>query len=246
MKKNINSYYFWPKPKLSSIINLSYNKKRSDVEDILAKYFPSALPIVFSSGRSAIFFCLLYNKLNRNNIIEYFPYANECIISSISQISNPVPLNHVIKSDFKISYHHWGYPIKIKYHKNIIEDSADSLYIKNSNLFTGNGDFEIWSLPKILGTYSGGILWCRNVDDYNNIQKLLINYKSSLLSAYAKIFAHKSNFLLNLWRSQCFTNLVPTKMQINEMYKAVINWNYYIDKVSNNIETVSSNNRRLG
>ena len=64
--------------------------------------------------------------------------------------------------------------MKIKAHTNLIEDSADSLYLQNTELFKGNGKFEIWSLPKILGTFSGGVLLCKNIKDYHEIKNITL------------------------------------------------------------------------
>ena len=40
----------------------------------------------------------------------------------------------------------------MKDHIPLIEDSVDSLYELNTPLFCQGANFEIWSLPKILGT----------------------------------------------------------------------------------------------
>jgi putative PLP-dependent aminotransferase (TIGR04422 family) len=247
-----NNYFFWPKPKFSNVYK-SYFYKTHNIEDILNKYFPSGYPVLFPSARSALYFCIIYNRLNRENFVEYFPYANECILSSISQVTNPVPLNFYKNSDLKISYHHWGYQIKLKNHNKILEDSADSLYLKNSKLFNSNGNFEIWSLPKILGTFSGGILWCKDINDYNEIKKIYPDSKIGFVNSFSKLFSHKSSYFYNLWKAECYSNFNLPNFYRKEIYRALENWSYYTDLVQKNIEIISTiiedwvpkNNNRL-
>ena len=44
-----------------------------------------------------------------------------------------------------------------------IDDCVDSLCEIGTELFPTSNDFEIWSLPKILGTTSGAVLWCKRI-----------------------------------------------------------------------------------
>ena len=43
-----------------------------------------------------------------------------------------------------------------------MEDAVDSLCMPAAQLCPLGGDFEIWSLPKILGVVAGGVVWCRD------------------------------------------------------------------------------------
>ena len=53
----------------------------------------------------------------------------------------------------------------------IIEDSVDSIILHKNDLFTNKGDFEIVSLPKIIGSISGGIIITKNKSFYEFAKK---------------------------------------------------------------------------
>jgi hypothetical protein len=61
--------------------------------------------------------------------------------------------------------HKWGRIVECKksYDNCItLEDSIDSIFLSSNTLFPNNGDYELISFPKIIGSYSGAILFSRN------------------------------------------------------------------------------------
>ena len=65
--------------------------------------------------------------------------------------------------DMIIAIHKWGFEQIFSNNKGIIiEDSVDSIILKKSKMFLNNSEFEFISLSKIIGSFSGGIIFTKN------------------------------------------------------------------------------------
>ena len=83
---------------------------------------------------------------------------SHCIFNTVGAYSN---ISTSYKNpDLSILVHKWGniQKLKTKIKKNIIEDSVDSIVLNKNSLFVNNGKFEIFSLQKIIGSVSGGLV----------------------------------------------------------------------------------------
>ena len=58
-----------------------------------------------------------------------------------------------------------------KNYKYSIEDSVDSIILDKSAMFPNNSKFEIFSLPKIIGSVQGGLIFSRDTDFISFIKK---------------------------------------------------------------------------
>ena len=87
-----------------------------------------------------------------NNAVAKVGIPN-CVIPSLVESNNK-----------KIIYHVWGNFIDHNKQNVVIEDAVDTFCLPGVNLAELGGDFEVWSLNKIIGSLGGGILWCKNKD----------------------------------------------------------------------------------
>ena len=130
-----------------------------------------------------------------------------------------------LKSSINIIYHQYGYINFNSYKGLIIEDSVDSLVKKNGKLFLAGGNYEIWSLNKILGSFGGAILWCKNKRDYEKIVKIRDNRNIyTNLSWFIKLISTKFNFLAPLWyKIEILGGPVP-KWALKQLSLDLKNW----------------------
>ena len=166
MKKKVVDYQ-WPsalgkKYNFNDKISLKDNKKKLiKIENFFKKKFGYNVKL-FPSGRAAIATIIRFLKINRSNEVFTDKWSSHCLFNTIGAYTNVNTSLH--DPDLVICIHKWGKIKKIKVKKNfkIIEDSVDSLIINKRALFPNKGEFEIFSLPKIIGSISGGLVVSKN------------------------------------------------------------------------------------
>ena len=181
------SIFIWPKSKVINLIKiLNIKKQNSDIEDEIKKYYQGGFPVLCSSGRTSIMLILKLFMDNNERKVGIFPYASTCVREAIFKLAN----FSTLKESYNISYNQWGYQNAEKGKTFLIEDSADTLTEINTNIFQyTQSNFIIWSLPKILGTHTGALIWCREENDSillkNTIQRNKpSSYKYHLILTY--------------------------------------------------------------
>lgn len=166
----------WPEP-----LNYTFNKDRHklDLKKIKKievffkkKYFSKyKYAVLYPSGRASINAILNFFKFDRSKVVNIPKWMAYCLYQSIGTITN-ISINFK-KADCFLIVHKWGFTTKYKKkNKLIIEDSADS--IPNDDFLNYNikSDFEIISLPKIIGSYSGGIVLSNNFNFFTHAKKI--------------------------------------------------------------------------
>jgi putative PLP-dependent aminotransferase (TIGR04422 family) len=186
--------------------------------------FPSGTPVLFSSGRTALIHALLFSGLLRNDKVGIFPYASHCVLDSVARVATPTSLG----SDAKLNviFQQWGYALHHDLSLQDIEDSVDSLLTPGAKLFHGGGGFELWSLPKILGTTGGGVLWCRTAKIALALRQLRDNRKSSNFLLWAlRLLGIRSALLYACWQGAEASFGRPSRLQTGEILAALSEWN---------------------
>jgi putative PLP-dependent aminotransferase (TIGR04422 family) len=119
--------------------------------------------VLLPSGRSSLAAILEFSQLSRQHLVFAPQWSSHCVWDVIGRVANPTT-SLASTVDAIIAVHKWGYPFKLEVNKNtlIIEDSVDSIIKDSSALFPLRGEFEIFSLPKIIGSYSGAIVLTSN------------------------------------------------------------------------------------
>jgi putative PLP-dependent aminotransferase (TIGR04422 family) len=105
-----------------------------------------------------------------------------------------------------------------------VEDCVDSLLIPGGKLFPGGGAFEIWSLPKILGTTGGGILWCRTDEVAITLRQIRDNYNSANILWILRQLGRRSKLIHNFWQGAEASLGRPSRLQTGEILTALNGW----------------------
>lgn len=235
------SFFLWPDYNLiQSLSRIIYSKKISSIEDTLETLFPSGYPVLCSSGRAAIGLALEFLDLKRNDFLGVFPFASHCVLDAVSRYTTPLTGRSSKNTKNRIVYHQWGYVQEYNLPANTIEDCVDTLCVPGAKLFPAGGIFEIWSLPKILGTSSGGVLWCRDKEVANQIRAIRDSRKySGIIQWYLKLFSYKFPSLLSYWTGVEASNGKLSFLQTGEIHYSLNNWQKFIDDKLNRVEIAS-------
>ena len=163
MKNNFD--YQWPQCFLKEhSFSLNDSKKSTTklitfIENFFYDKFKSTV-IVFPSARSCIGAILEFEKLNRNDEVYVSKWVSNCIFGSIGFYSNPTV--NFIKPRMVLANNNWGliqkFNFSLKKNRIIIDDSCDSLINDNKDLYPNKSKYEIFSLPKLIGSIAGGLL----------------------------------------------------------------------------------------
>lgn len=166
------SFFIWPESSFGKFGKLMQTASPSDVETLLHTLYPSGYPVLVSSARSAIRLAHSVMGVSRGDYVSVPHYSSHCVLDVVSRSATPVPYHCLKSRKSDLVYHPWGFMNYGEWSHPMIEDAVDTLPIPGADLFQLDGDFELWSLPKILGVSSGGVLWCRRESDAEKIRKL--------------------------------------------------------------------------
>ena len=204
MKKEVTDYQ-WPSAfgqncNFNDKISFNDNKKKLiKIENFFEKKLGYNVKL-FPSGRAAIAIILRFLKINRSNEVFTEKWSSHCLFNTIGAYTN---INTTLNNpDIVICIHKWGKIKKVKIKKKfkIVEDSVDSLIVNKKALFPNKGEFEIFSLPKIIGSISGGLVVSKNkkfikfCKQEQKTNKKLANYQAK---ERFNNFSKKKNF--NTW-----------------------------------------------
>jgi putative PLP-dependent aminotransferase (TIGR04422 family) len=119
--------------------------------------------VIVPSGRAAISLALYMENIGREHIIFAPQWSSHCVWNIVGKYANPTCF-YINSIDVAIVVHKYAQTqlVPSKCRSIIIEDSCDSLISETGYLFPNNGSYEIFSLPKIMGLYSGGLLFIRD------------------------------------------------------------------------------------
>jgi len=170
------NYFLWPESRFSiSHLTFGFGINAALVERRFEQLYPGSSAVLFSSGRAALSILIQALGLGRAQRVWIPPFSSYCVLDAVSQLATPTPeLNDGMNSAF-IVFHQWGFIHQAHVTGEIIEDSADSLIIPGTPLFPNGGRFELVSLPKTLGTFAGGLVFCRESKDAETLRCLRDN-----------------------------------------------------------------------
>ncbi|OUR64355.1 hypothetical protein A9Q79_07945 [Methylophaga sp. 42_25_T18] len=173
------NYFLWPKSRyLRGGFRGLKKGTTSDIELLLKQRYSSGVPVIVSSARVGIVLALMAQKLTRPDYVGIFPFASHCVIESVGRVATPIPAELSQHDNISLIYHQWGYiQQRTSLNTRIIEDAVDSFCHPGSELFPLNGMYEIWSLPKLIGSLGGGVVWCRDEQSAEDIKALRDNNK---------------------------------------------------------------------
>ena len=215
----------WPNPKGSRAIRGALRPVSvEDLEAQLEALFPDAVPVVTSSARVALVLALRHVGLSRPDTVALFPYASHCVIDATGWVATPVPQDYATQT--RIVLHQWGVvqaetsPVD----GQCIEDAVDTLCAPGTSLMPRGGRFEVWSLPKILGTLWGGVLWCTTEDDAQFLRLARDQGSAGIQSWALRLAAQSFSAVYGLWRGIELEAGRPSRLQCGELALAINRW----------------------
>ena len=148
-------------------VSLRGEKSIALVESQLQSMFDGGYPVLFASGRAAM--TQVFVNFFPGETVRIFPYASQCVVKSINisgkSAATPLPGHRT-----DVRYHQWG--LRKGEHRDVfMSDCADSFYPIGGAVCKSNSLFEVWSLPKVLGTTFGAVIWCRDEIDSIALKK---------------------------------------------------------------------------
>lgn len=162
----INVDYQWP----SNILALPSSTGgmrdaeplRRELEDRFSSMFGFE-SLVVPSGRAALALALRSSGVDRRHVVFAPRFSSHCVWNVVGRFANPT-VNFADPPDVTVAVHKFGIPHGFHHRpsvRTLIEDSCDSIVLRPDACFPNDGAFEIFSLPKIMGSYGGGVLVCR-------------------------------------------------------------------------------------
>lgn len=214
----------WPHPSLTSALKgLVRPTAVETVESALEQLFPSGYAVLTSSGRVALVLALRALGLGRTSTVALFPYASHCVIDATGLVATPV--SRVNVADAGIAFHQWGMTDQgVGSIQPLIEDAVDTLCRPGTPLFPLQSDFEAWSLPKILGTTSGGVLWCRSRETAEALRRARDTGRGGGWPWMMRLASIKITGVYDMWRGVELGVGRPGKRQCGEIMHEISNW----------------------
>jgi putative PLP-dependent aminotransferase (TIGR04422 family) len=213
------------------------------LEDTLSNMFDGAYPVVCSSGRSSISLILEHLRLTRGDFVKVPAYASHCVLESVSRFATPLSYKESSEVQASIIYHQWGNSKSNVYPNSgiIIEDACDSVYIERKIKFPLGGKFEIWSLPKILACNSGGVIWCKNENDADEIASLRDKRSHAKnLQWFLRLLGKKYDVAMNYWSSTESLSGKLSKFPLNEILSSLSRYDEIAERRKERLNLVAS------
>jgi putative PLP-dependent aminotransferase (TIGR04422 family) len=192
------------------------------IESLLAEKFLGGYPVVLSSGRSAI--KLLVQEFWMARELAVFQYASQCVVEAI-QAAGVIPLSRTnLTSD--IVYNQWGNLDIGCITTPFIEDSCDTFLPTGSTTLRLGAQFEVWSLPKILNSRFGAVVWCRNLEDAEHLIGVRDASKRGIIKKqFLRNFRNLSRWNYRIWQTSEFQTYSLSKFEYGNLFKDVVGWN---------------------
>lgn len=207
----MRSDYQWPglNYKKKFVKNLYDDSSLCQVEQYFEDLFGYTC-FLLPSARSILSLILRYKKIDRSNFLFAPQYMSHCVWDTLSRYGNPVAI-YSKECDVVLNVNKWGFPFKSNVSNSfVINDSVDSVFLNKKELLI-DSDFEIISLPKVIGSISGGILVTKDegVGEYikdlrrvsdRNLSRSQHELKENIVSGKESLFSWESrdwnNFFL--------------------------------------------------
>ena len=137
------------------------NKNPTKLRKKIEKFFSDKYgydAFLYPSAKAIIGSILRFYDFNRSKEVFVNKWVSHCLFNTVGRYTN---ISTSYKNpDMIIAIHKWGFEqIFSKSRKIIIEDSVDSIILKKNKMFLNNSEFEFISLSKIVGSFSGGIIF---------------------------------------------------------------------------------------
>ena len=186
----------WPKPnKYIFKKKKKINKEHLQIiENFFVKQYNSKYCVLVPSARSGIVLSFIYKKINKSKIIKIPKWSSSCLYSSLGTISNLTCNSN--NFDAALVVHTLGNTFNTNKKSILVDDSSDSLPKKNFVPYINSKFSDVISLPKIIGSYCGGLVLTNNKSFYKFLKSQQI--KNISLAYEQSLKKYKSNILKNI------------------------------------------------
>lgn len=162
----MNKVWMWPQADINSDTVIEDARTLVEIEQFFTQLYHPYQVVYFSRARVALMAISVVEELSRPQLTFVQPFSSHCVLSAISHASTPTTIRPE-DSKQQLVYHQWGRKTLAapdKFSRVLIEDAVDSLITTNNSeeLFPNNGDYCLFSLPKICGSSIGAIVVCRH------------------------------------------------------------------------------------
>lgn len=242
--KNNPAYYKYKLNKIDPSLH-----KINKIETFFQKKYKSKFAILFPSGRSAINQILIFNGINRSKIVNVPLWTSSCLLHALTAITNVTVKN--VKADSLIIVHKWGITSKIKKSNSlknrlVIEDFADCFPRKSYRPFENNSNYEMISLPKLIGSFCGGIILTNNKNFYSYAKTLQIKNKTlankQSLRKFISAFKDKKNAD---WRFYEFLNHSLDYNSVENIYRCLPNYKLNLNTIIRREKLIKTNFKKI-
>lgn len=201
MGKQQRTHFLWPDSQpLGGADWLGRAPSSQDVERKLAGIFPGNFPVLFSSARAGLSAVVLAEGWGRADLVWMPGFSSHCVIDSIGYFATPSPL---LAPEVKaaLTYHQWGWVHEVGFeaHISLIEDAVDTLFRPGGSVFQTRANHVLWSLPKVLSSVGGGVVFCREAQQANKLIEVRAVRKPSLLQAGLRLASGFSEIAHAYW-----------------------------------------------
>jgi putative PLP-dependent aminotransferase (TIGR04422 family) len=240
-----NVDYQWPSNILPVPARASGTRKAARLKEELEDRFTRMLgadSLVLPSGRAALSLALKLSNTERRHVVFAPRFSSHCVWNVVGRYGNPV-INFADPPDVTIAVHKFGIPHCFDTRRDtlVIEDSCDSIVLGREACFPNTGEVEIFSLPKIMGAYGGGVLACRTAEIAASARRLiamatpLIGDSQGLLR-WKMATGDRSAY--NLWDANEYDNFHPDETLLTQLLD-------HFDKIEVNRRTIESRLRAI-
>lgn len=202
----------------------------TDIEELLIEKFDGGFPVVLSSGRAAI--KLIAQEFWTAHEISIFPYASQCVVNAI-QAAGIAPYTRTNFTS-EIVYNQWSELDRGCTSTPFIEDSCDTFLQEGSRVLRLGAKFEVWSLPKILESRFGAVIWCRNSEDAIHLRRIRdTSKKGTLKKQVLRNLRSISKWNYATWEASEFNTFGLSKFEYASILKDVSIWREKYEKRAN-------------
>lgn len=222
--KNINyGDLQWPSHQFTSCASeTSSSKALTKIEEYFSSKFSLHVNLL-PSGRSALGTIFDYKNFNRGDVTFIPRWSSHCLYNTIGAYSS-ITENFSRDPSICLAVHKWGRTMKVSssYKNYVIEDSSDSIHLNKKSFFPNrNSEFEIISLPKVIGSVSGGLVVHNNSDFSAYVKSIRgVNLKLSEYQSKLKWNGHAFKY----WGSLEYNNRDLTLLDLNNILKNLDNY----------------------
>jgi putative PLP-dependent aminotransferase (TIGR04422 family) len=208
--------------------------KINKIEKFFSQKYKAKYAVLFPSGRAAINVTLKFHNFNRSKTVNVPLWTSSCLLHALTSITNVTVKDK--KADCNIVVHKWGNTFKVNKYLNknqlIIDDSADCLPNKKYKPFVSNTSYEILSLPKLIGSFCGGIVLTKNKRFYLYCKKIqkknLVLSKKQSERKFISSFKDNNNFD---WRFYESLNTSVDFNSVENVFNCLENFNLNLNTI---------------